>query len=89
MVVRVALRELDARAEFPQAVFEALRRRDAANGADEGAAQPLERQALASEDVLQMERLVRALDDLGRAVVEADALDELVVRLAGALVMKM
>src|SRR6202166_4623447 len=83
MMVDVTFCQLDARAEFSQAAFEALRRGDAADRPNKNVAQTLQGQSLARQNILQIERLMRALDDLGGAVVTADALDERVVRFAG------
>src|ERR1700730_13849144 len=83
MMVNIAFRQVDPSAEFSQAAFEALRRGSPADGADERVAQTLERQSFARQNILQIERLMRALDDLGGAIVTPDALDKRVVRLAG------
>ena len=85
VMIGVTFGELDARAQFSEAVFEALRRGDAANGADVGVAKPVERDLFAGQDILEMERFVSALDDLGGPIVEPDPFDQLVVRLARAL----
>src|SRR4051812_25256049 len=85
VMIGVALRQFDPRTQFPQTVLETFRRGDAANGADVGVAEALERKLLAGDHVLKMERLVGALDDLRRAIVSANSFDQFVVRLARAL----
>src|SRR5205085_1163513 len=52
---------------------------------DVSVAEALEGNLFACKDVLQMKRLMGALDDLGRAIVAANSFDQLVVRFAGAL----
>ena len=84
MVIGEALRELDSCAELAQAVFKTIRRRDATKGTDIGVSQPAERKLIARVNILEIKRLVGALDNLGGAVIAADARDQLIVRLAGA-----
>src|SRR5436853_3172980 len=83
-MIGVALGKFEARPELLQTSLETFRRGDAANRADINVAQPFERDQLARQNILEMKRLMRALDDLGRAIVAPDAFDQLVVRLAGA-----
>src|SRR5437868_3458735 len=85
MMVRVALRQFKARPKFAQAILEAFRRGDSANGTDVGVAETFERNLFAGQNVLEMERLVGALDDFRGPVITANPLDQLVVRLARAL----
>ena len=84
MVIGVALGQFQARAELAQPIFKTFRRGDAANRSDISVAKPFERDLLAGEDVLQMKRLVRALDDFRGAIEASNTPDQLVVRLTGA-----
>src|ERR1043165_4466399 len=85
VVIGVALRKFETGPEFLKPFLETFWRGDAANGPDVGIAQTLERNLLSSEDVLQMERPMRALNNFRGAIVAPDAPDQLVVRLASAL----
>src|SRR2546423_1618701 len=66
-----------------ESALETLRHGNGADRTDERAAQSVELQPLASINVLQIKRSVRAFDDLGSTIVSADALDQRIVRLAG------
>src|SRR5450432_149270 len=85
MMIRKTLREFDPRAELAETIFKTVRRSDSTKGADIGVREPIERQLFAGINILQIKRLVRALNDLGGAVVTPDALDQFIVRLAGAI----
>src|SRR5262249_54253534 len=85
MVIDVAEGEIDVRAEIFERTFKTLGHCDGADRADECAAQALEHHSFAGVNVLEIERAMRALDDLRRAIVTADARDQLVVRLAAVL----
>src|SRR6476620_281071 len=85
MVIGEALRQFDAGSEFAQAVLEAFRRRDSAKGTDIGVGQAAKGKLFPAVNVLQIERLVGALNDFGGAIVAPDPRDQLVVRLARAL----
>ena len=73
MVIGEALRVNQVRAEFQQAVLEALRLRDAAERRDFLALEQVEIVALAGEDVLEVKGLVDTLDDAGGGIVLRDA----------------
>src|SRR5689334_19013103 len=85
MVIDKAESEIDVGPELLERVFETFRHRDRANRSDERAAQAIEHQPLASVNILQIKRAMRALDNFGSPIVTADALDELVVRFTGVL----
>ncbi len=76
MVVGEALGDFEIRTERGELFLEALRPRDAGDGADVFAVEERQRPPLVGVEILQIERPVRALDDLGGAVVAADALDQ-------------
>ena len=84
-MIEVTLGQLDARPKFAQTFLETVGRGNSAERTDVGIAQTLERQSLPRDDVLQMQRPMRAFDNLGGAIVATDALEQLVVRLARAL----
>ena len=85
MVVGVALREFDLGAELGEGLLETLGNRDAAERADFEALKIFQRADLAGDEILQVLRAVGALDDVGGAVVAADAADDLGVVRAVAL----
>src|SRR5436190_22790690 len=82
MMIDIALGQIDARAELLQCSFEAFGRGDRADRADESVAQCLQWNLFPAENVLQIERLVRAFDNLGGAVVTANAFQESVIGFA-------
>src|ERR1039457_3702615 len=59
-----------------QPVLEAFGHGDAGNGGDLKTLKPVQRMPLAREDVLEVERLVRAFDDFGLLIELADGLAE-------------
>jgi hypothetical protein len=77
MVISEALGQFDPGSEFAQAVLEAFRRCDAAKGTDVGVRSGGQGKLFPGVDVLQIERLVSALDDLGGAIVAPDTHDQL------------
>ena len=82
-------RESSTRApSLHQRRLERLRRGDGAERRDIGAPEGFERLVCPGEHLLQMPGPVRAFDDLGRAVVAADARDERGVVAPSLLVMK-
>src|ERR1700736_4181238 len=83
MVIDVTEGEIDIGAETFERDLKTLGHRDRADRADERAAQPLEHEPFAGVNVLEIERAMGALDDLGRAIVAADARNQIIVRLAG------
>src|SRR5262249_17030893 len=85
MVINEAKPEIYVRSELFDRAFKTFRRGEPAERSDERAAQSLESQSLAGVNILQIKRTVGALDDLGGAIVTADALDQFIVRLAGVL----
>ena len=84
MVVGELFGKDQLRAELRELFLEALGARDAADGGDIFAMERAEGEAFAGVEIVQVERLVRGLDDLGGAVVSADACDEFGVVRAGA-----
>src|ERR1044072_9598068 len=85
VVIDKPQREVYVRSEVLERALEALRDRDRANRTNERAAQRIEHEPFRRVNVLQIERTMRALDDLSRAIVTADALDEFFIRFAGVL----
>src|SRR5207249_7578677 len=83
MMIDVALREIDVRAKFLQRFFEALRRRDRVEQTNERVAQSVERQSFASENILQIERFMRAFDHFGGTIVAPNASHQLEIRFTG------
>ena len=72
MMIDVAFREIDVRAEFGKRALKTFRGSDPAKRTDERVAQSLERQLFASENILQIKRFVRALDNFRGAIVTPD-----------------
>jgi hypothetical protein len=65
VVIRVSFAVDDVGAKSAQAVFETFGRGDAGDGRDIEVDEPLEIVAFAGKDVLQIQRMVSALDDFG------------------------
>src|SRR5947209_18002617 len=81
-MIDVALGQIDARTELFQCAFEASGSGDGADRADKSVTQALQWHFLPSENILQIERLVRAFDDLGGPIVTADPFHKSVVGFA-------
>jgi len=76
MVVRIAFGVNNVGAQTTEPILEALGHGDAGNGGDLKTLQPFQRMTFAREDVLQVERLVGALDDFRLLIELADGLAE-------------
>src|SRR5260221_5177272 len=76
MVVRIPFGVNDVGAQAAEPVLETFRDGDAGNGGDLETLQRLQRTAFARENILQVERLVGALDDFGLLIELADRLAE-------------
>jgi len=85
MVIDVTFSQLDAGAQFPQAVLETVRRGDATHRANVSFAQPHQGKLVARENVLEIKRFVRAFDNFRRCDCKTDSLDSAIVRFARAL----
>src|SRR5581483_4460766 len=83
MVIDKAQGEIHIGSEIFQGPFKTLRHSNRADGADKRATQPVQRQLLTGVYVLQIERPMRALDDLRGPIVTSNTLDQFVVRFAG------
>src|SRR6188472_1347558 len=80
-MIDVTLGQIDVRTELFQCSFEAFRRGDGADRADKSVTQTLQWHFFPSENVLQIERLVRAFDNLRGAIVTSNPFHKSVVGL--------
>src|SRR4029453_10898651 len=78
-MIDVTLGQIDARTELRQCAFEAFGRGDGADRADKSVTQTLQWHFFPSENVLQIQRLVRALDNLRGAIKTANPLHKSVI----------
>src|SRR6478672_11033039 len=85
MMIDVAFREIDVRAEFGKRALKTFRGCDRAKRTDERVAQNLERQLFAGKNILQVKRFVRALDNFGGPIVTPDPSHQLEISIAGSL----
>src|SRR5437773_10688658 len=82
MMVDVLFRKIDMRAQRFESALKTFRHGNATERANECVAQALERQSFAGINVLKIEWLMGALDDLSSTIVTADALNEEIIRFA-------
>jgi hypothetical protein len=85
MMIDVALRQVDVRAELGERALETFRGCDRTQRTDERVAQSLKRQLFARKHILEVKRFVRAFDHFRGAIVTPDASHQLEIRLAGIL----
>src|SRR6266436_5905545 len=78
-MIDVTLGQIDVRTELFQCGFEAFGRGDGADRADKNVMQSLQRHFFASENILQIEWLMRTFDNLRGAIVTANPFHEGVV----------
>src|SRR5436190_22837532 len=79
MMIDVRLGQMDVRTELFYRGFEAFVRGNGADRADKNVTQAFQWHFFPSENVLQIQRLVRAFDNLGGAIVTANPLHKSVV----------
>src|SRR4029077_10265653 len=78
-MIDVTLGQIDVRTELFQCGFEAFRRGDGADRADKSVTQALQWHFFPSENILQIQWLVRAFDNLGGAIVTTNPFHKSVV----------
>src|SRR4029078_12715764 len=83
MMIDVALRQIDMRAEVSKCALKTFGGCNRAERTDERVAQSLERQLFAGKNILKIKRFVRAFDNFRSSIVTANPSHQLEIRFAG------